>query len=153
MRGIVLPHPISAEQSVLRPSLLPQLVETLGRNRAHQIDEAALFEIGTTFRGEAVEQRESGVVIEVTLDGEPVALVTTCEDIGWRGCEVVPDMTGFEVAITISGSELVVDRFDSGAVVEPGLPELQTLAFGSFSGNTTGGYALILMGELPAAEE
>lgn len=46
---IRLPHPLSEDQSILRPSLLPQLVETLGRNRAHQTAEAAMFEIGRVF--------------------------------------------------------------------------------------------------------
>ncbi|HNX52155.1 MAG TPA: phenylalanine--tRNA ligase subunit beta, partial [Pontiellaceae bacterium] len=35
-----LPHPISAEQSVLRTSLIPQMIESLGRNKSRQIDEA-----------------------------------------------------------------------------------------------------------------
>ncbi|MGD9873948.1 MAG: phenylalanine--tRNA ligase subunit beta [Kiritimatiellia bacterium] len=46
---IVLPHPISADQSVLRTSLIPQMVENLGYNRAHQLAEAAFFEIGHAF--------------------------------------------------------------------------------------------------------
>ncbi|MFH0908232.1 MAG: phenylalanine--tRNA ligase subunit beta [bacterium] len=49
---IVLPNPVSADQSILRPSLVPQVVETLGRNRARQIDAAALFEIGRVFSRE-----------------------------------------------------------------------------------------------------
>lgn len=44
-----LPHPISAEQSVLRTSLIPQMVESLGRNKSRQINEAVFFEIGRTF--------------------------------------------------------------------------------------------------------
>lgn len=44
-----LPNPMSADHSVLRPSLVPQLVETLGRNRARQVDDAAVFEIGRAF--------------------------------------------------------------------------------------------------------
>ncbi len=46
---IDLPRPVTADQSVLRTSLTPQLVETLGRNRARQIPQAALFEIGTVY--------------------------------------------------------------------------------------------------------
>ncbi len=46
---IVLPHPISADQSVLRTSLIPQMVENLGYNRAHQLAEASFFEIGHVF--------------------------------------------------------------------------------------------------------
>ncbi len=48
-RRIVLPRPMSAEHSVLRPWLLPQMLETLGRNRSRQNLEAALFEMGRVF--------------------------------------------------------------------------------------------------------
>jgi phenylalanyl-tRNA synthetase beta chain len=44
-----LPNPISADQVVLRPSLIPQLIETLGRNRSRQRADAALFEAGRAF--------------------------------------------------------------------------------------------------------
>lgn len=47
---IVLPHPISADQSVLRPSLIPQMTETIGRNHARQIRETLFFELGRVFR-------------------------------------------------------------------------------------------------------
>ena len=47
-----LPHPISEDQSVLRPSLIPQLVESLGRNHARQIEEACFYEIGSCFNRE-----------------------------------------------------------------------------------------------------
>lgn len=46
---VVMPHPISMDQSVLRTSLIPQLVDTLGHNRAYQIEEAAFFELGRVF--------------------------------------------------------------------------------------------------------
>jgi len=48
-RHIVIPRPVSADHSLLRDSLLPQMVETLGRNLARQTEEAALFEIGRVF--------------------------------------------------------------------------------------------------------
>jgi len=48
-RRIVLPRPISVDQAILRDALLPQMIETLGRNRSRQIAEAALFEIGRVF--------------------------------------------------------------------------------------------------------
>ncbi|MCX7005959.1 MAG: hypothetical protein NTY53_01675 [Kiritimatiellaeota bacterium] len=44
-----MPNPVSADHAILRDSLVPQLVETLGRNHARQIPEAALFEIGRVF--------------------------------------------------------------------------------------------------------
>jgi phenylalanyl-tRNA synthetase beta chain len=50
---VVLPHPVSADYAVMRPSLVPQMVETLGRNLAHQVDEVKFFEMGRVFlRGE-----------------------------------------------------------------------------------------------------
>ncbi len=51
-RRIRLPNPLSAEQSALRPSLIPQLVETLGRNRAHQVADAAVIEFGRAYAQE-----------------------------------------------------------------------------------------------------
>ncbi len=44
-----LPHPISMDQSVMRTSLIPQLVESLGRNHSRQINEACFYELGRTF--------------------------------------------------------------------------------------------------------
>jgi phenylalanyl-tRNA synthetase beta chain len=50
---VAIPRPLSADQSVLRPSLVPQLVETLGRNRSRQTEEGALYEIGRVFQRDA----------------------------------------------------------------------------------------------------
>ena len=44
-----LPHPISMDQSVMRTSLIPQLVESLGRNHSRQINEACFYEVGRVF--------------------------------------------------------------------------------------------------------
>lgn len=48
-RRLVLPNPVSGDYGILRDSLLPQLVQTLGRNYARQIEAPALFEIGRVF--------------------------------------------------------------------------------------------------------
>jgi len=53
---INLPNPISQDQAVLRTSLLPQLLETLGRNRAHQVDTCALYELGKAYRSTGDEE-------------------------------------------------------------------------------------------------
>lgn len=47
---IELPNPISADQSVIRPSLLPQMLLTLARNQARQIEHGRFFEVGNTCR-------------------------------------------------------------------------------------------------------
>jgi len=44
-----LPHPISVDQSVMRTSLIPQLVESLGRNHSRQMNEACFYELGRVF--------------------------------------------------------------------------------------------------------
>ncbi len=46
---VILPRPISAEHSVLRNSLLPQMGDTLRRNCSRQTEKAALFEMGRVF--------------------------------------------------------------------------------------------------------
>jgi len=54
-----LPHPISKDQSVLRTSLIPQMVESLGRNHSRQITEACFYELGRIFNrvnGELVQE-------------------------------------------------------------------------------------------------
>jgi len=57
---IALPRPVTADQAILRTHLAPQLVETLGRNRARQINQAAVFEIGTVYhRVEGETYRET----------------------------------------------------------------------------------------------
>lgn len=46
---LVIPDPVSAEYAVMRDSLLPQMMGSLGRNAAHQLESALLFEIGKVF--------------------------------------------------------------------------------------------------------
>ncbi|WP_369968265.1 phenylalanine--tRNA ligase subunit beta [Stenotrophomonas rhizophila] len=46
---VALANPLSAELAVMRPSLLPGLVATLGRNAARQLGRVRLFELGRSF--------------------------------------------------------------------------------------------------------
>jgi phenylalanyl-tRNA synthetase beta chain len=58
-RHVALANPISQDHAVLRTSLLPHMVESLGRNHARQIPQAAFFEIGRTYhRDEPTGHRE-----------------------------------------------------------------------------------------------
>ena len=45
-----LPHPISEDQSILRTTLIPQIVESIGRNHSRQIKEVCCYEIGKVFK-------------------------------------------------------------------------------------------------------
>lgn len=64
-RRVVLSNPINVEQATLRPSLIPQMVETLGRNAARQIRTARFYEIGRVFfkddSGQAQEEERLAV--------------------------------------------------------------------------------------------
>lgn len=60
---LAIPNPVSADYGILRDSLLPQLIGSLGRNASRQVESCALFEVGRVFgvdakSGKAVE-RES----------------------------------------------------------------------------------------------
>ena len=68
-KRIVLPHPISQDQSIMRTALLPQMIETIGRNKAHQIDEVAFFELGKTFTLETDENPREELRLSIGLMG------------------------------------------------------------------------------------
>ncbi len=50
---LAIPNPVSADYGILRDSLLPQMIASLGRNASRQIETCALFEIGRVFRTDA----------------------------------------------------------------------------------------------------
>lgn len=54
---VKLLNPMAGDESVLRPSLRPGLLAAAAHNAAHQMDDAALFEMGVVF-GEPPEHRE-----------------------------------------------------------------------------------------------
>jgi phenylalanyl-tRNA synthetase beta chain len=58
---IAVANPLSAKFDVLRPSLLPGLVDSLGHNRRHGARDVRLFEIGARFRASTGETRGVGV--------------------------------------------------------------------------------------------
>ena len=56
---IAIRNPMSAEQAVMRTSLLPNLIAAIARNQSHGRPDVALFEVGSVFwrRGEGVTER------------------------------------------------------------------------------------------------
>jgi phenylalanyl-tRNA synthetase beta chain len=56
---IALRNPMSADQAVMRTSLLPNLIAAIARNQSHGRPDVALFEVGSVFlrRGEGVAER------------------------------------------------------------------------------------------------
>ncbi|MBF7072969.1 phenylalanine--tRNA ligase subunit beta [Glaciecola sp. MH2013] len=67
LQGLVLPHPISADMSVMRVSLLPGLLGALSYNQKRQQSNIKLFETGLRFTPS--EHEKSGVVQENMLSG------------------------------------------------------------------------------------
>jgi len=64
-RRVALPNPVSADYGVLRDSLLPQMVGSLGRNVARQETSVSLFEMGRVFfmSAEGVPAEEERVAL------------------------------------------------------------------------------------------
>ncbi|MDT0581302.1 phenylalanine--tRNA ligase subunit beta [Brumicola blandensis] len=67
LEGLVLPHPISSDMSVMRVSLLPGLLGALSYNQKRQQSNIKLFETGLRFTPSKSEK--SGVVQESMLSG------------------------------------------------------------------------------------
>jgi phenylalanyl-tRNA synthetase beta chain len=63
---LVLANPIAADLDTMRPSILPGLVEALGRNAKRGFPGGALFEIGPIFAGD--EPGDQRTAIAVALD-------------------------------------------------------------------------------------
>ena len=58
---LVLANPIAAELDCMRPSVLPGLIEAVGRNAARGFPDAALFEIGPVFAGDRPGDQRTAV--------------------------------------------------------------------------------------------
>jgi phenylalanyl-tRNA synthetase beta chain len=81
---IELPNPSSADYAVLRPSLIPQMLETLGRNRAREVENVAFFEIGRVFErvvtGELHEEERLCIGLMGRIDTDGIGCKKEVED-------------------------------------------------------------------------
>ena len=59
--ALVLANPIAAELDCMRPSILPTLIEAVGRNAKRGFADAALFEIGPIFAGDRPQDQRTAV--------------------------------------------------------------------------------------------
>jgi hypothetical protein len=83
--------------------------------------------------------------------GDNIANSFSCDDTGRRDCENVPPIDGVG-AVLNDGLRVMGDRFDAGVLFNPGNPDPTVIELGSFSSNTSGDYALVVMGQLPPRE-
>ncbi len=78
----------------------------------------------------------------------------TCDDAGRKGCEAVVSFTGSGATLHEgTGATFLGDRSDAGLLLNPGNPDPMAVELSSREGRTHGGYALVLIGELPPREE
>lgn len=66
---IELSNPTSLDYAVLRTSLVPQMIETLGRSRAREVENVAFFEIGRVFERDERGKLQEGECICIGLMG------------------------------------------------------------------------------------
>ena len=66
---LVLSNPLAADLDCMRPSILPNLIEALGRNARRGYPDAALFEIGPIYRGD--QPGDQSAVIAAVLAPHP----------------------------------------------------------------------------------
>jgi phenylalanyl-tRNA synthetase beta chain len=131
---VPLAYPLSEKFAVLRPSLLPGLLDAVAHNRRHDIRDVRLFEIGASFS---------------TADGERHRLAFA--------------LTGAGVAEHWSGGQRAVDFFDATGLVEriaealgmrltPREAAVPFLAPGRAATIAAGATPLGVVGQLAAAE-
>lgn len=76
-----------------------------------------------------------------------------CDDAGRRDCEDVPSFNRAGATLHEGdGATLIGDPFDAGLRLTPGNPDPLGIELRSFDGNTTGDYAIVVIGELPPRE-
>jgi phenylalanyl-tRNA synthetase beta chain len=70
---VPLANPLSSDMNVLRPSLLPGLLDALRHNLSHRNSDVALFEIGRVFiQGETGPKEERHIAIALTGERNPL---------------------------------------------------------------------------------
>ena len=66
---VLLANPLSSDMNLLRPSLLPGLLESLRHNLSHKVNDVALFEVGRIFLKAGAKTREERCVA-IALTGQ-----------------------------------------------------------------------------------
>src|SRR5579859_202279 len=67
--SLVLANPISADLDCMRPSILPGLIEAVGRNARRGFPDSALFEIGPVFAGDAPADQRTVIAAVLAPNG------------------------------------------------------------------------------------
>ena len=104
----MIPDPVSAEYGVMRDSLLPQMMGSLGRNASHQLETAMLFEMGKVF---GVAKTPKG---DVPCEKETLALGFV-GPVGREALRTRPPLSEEEAALWMKGAvEELVAKLHAG---------------------------------------
>jgi phenylalanyl-tRNA synthetase beta chain len=114
LRAIELRNPMSVEQSVMRTSLLPNLLGAVARNLKHDVNDVWLFEVGSVF----LPRDERGAAGDNELPDEPprVAGVVCGRRPGWLGAGPAADFHDAKGAVERIIAELVPPGSQAAAI-------------------------------------
>lgn len=86
---VALANPLSSDMNVLRPSLLPGLLDSLKHNVSRKNDDVALFEVGRVFLERSTAARATGPEDNGALEERRVAVALTGrrQPLFWAGAE------------------------------------------------------------------
>jgi hypothetical protein len=85
---------------------------------------------------------------QVRLVSENPSIDFTCDDAGKLACADIPAADTFQFTMA-DGKIISGDTLDAGVRIATGSPDRVAVQFASRSATTQGGYAVVLMGELP----
>jgi phenylalanyl-tRNA synthetase beta chain len=112
-RGLIaLQNPLSRERSILRPALLPGLLEALAINASRQVADARLFEIARVFAPHEESDRDFPAHEELWVG---VALTGLREPRAWHGSRDRSDLFDAKGAVSLVLAGAGIGAFD----VEP----------------------------------
>lgn len=88
----------------------------------------------------------------LTLFDDVDFIYATCDDAGVGDCADMPAITDKSVTLALGEEQTDIsgNRFDAGVMLEPDRLELQQLRIESRSNSTSGSYAILIIGKLPA---
>ncbi len=108
-----LANPLTQDQAILRPAILPDLIKTAGYNQRQGAERVALFEIGKTFAPNARvgHEEDEGLSLAMILGG--------LEPSNWARPERLYDFHDLKGILEVLGEQLGLGR-PQADVLEPG---------------------------------
>lgn len=124
---------------------------TVGPNNDRDLLEVGLGPLArdTTLDVYMVADKTTRLDPYMALLDDELEPVRTCDDAGLRECADVPPLLNFSLDYVQFDADVLAGPFDAGLRLEPGTPDKQRLLMGAFDGRTSGGYAVVIVGEFP----